>query len=323
MMRALRKTVVGLLAAVFAGSIPAYAQYPDKPIRMIVGFVPGGFTDVLARTIGQKLEGNLGKPVVVENKPGASGTIGADQVAKAKPDGYTLLMGHVNSNAIAPALYPRLPYDVIKDFTPIIHVASTPMLLTVNASVPAQDVKSFIELAKSGRGLTFASSGNGSVQHLAAELFMLATGTKMTHVPYKGSGQAIVDLVAGQVDLNFESPPNVLPHLRSGKVRVLAITSWERSPTLPDVPTLEEAGVKGAEVSQWFGVLGPANLPTEIVAKLNGEISTILKSPEVIERIQSQDGKILGGSAEEFAAFIKEDTARWAKLIKDANVRLD
>jgi tripartite-type tricarboxylate transporter receptor subunit TctC len=322
-MKALHLALVGLLATAFAGSIPAHAQYPDKPIHMIVGFVAGGFTDALARIIAQKLDERLGERVLVENKPGASGTIGASQVARAEPDGYTLLMGHVNSNAIAPALYPELPYDVITDFTPIIHVASTPMLLTVNASVPAQDVKSFIELTKSGQGLTFASSGNGSVQHLAAELFMLATGTKMTHVPYKGSGQSIVDLVGGYVDLNFESPPNVLPHVSSGKVRVLAITSRERSPLLPDVPTLEEAGVKGAEISQWFGILGPANLPKDIVAKLNTEISAVLQSPEVIESIRSQGGQVLGGSAEEFAAFIKEDTARWAKLIQDANVRVD
>lgn len=322
-MRALHMAVAVLLAAACAGVAPAHAQYPDRPVRMIVGFVPGGFTDVLARNIAQGLQERLGKPIVVENRPGASGSIGADVVAKANPDGYTLLMGHVNSNAIAPALYPRLPYDVIKDFTPIIRVASTPMLLTVNAAVPAHDVKSFIELAKSGRRLTFASSGNGSVQHLAAELFMLATGVSMTHVPYKGSAQAIVDLVSGQVDLNFESPPNVLPHLRGGKVRALAITSPERSPTLPDVPTLAEAGVSGAEISQWFGVLGPANLPKDIVAKLNAEIGAILQSPEVVERIRSQDGKILGGSAQEFATFIKEDTLRWAKLIKDANVRLE
>jgi len=247
-MRALHLAILVSLTAAFTGSLPAHAQYPNKPIRMIVGFVPGGFTDVLARTVSQKLQERLGQPVVVENKPGAAATIGADQVAKAKPDGYTLLMGHINSNAIAPALYPKLPYDVIKDFTPIIQVASTPLVVAVNDSVPAQDVKTLIELSKSKRGLTFASSGSGSVQHLAGELFMLATGAKMTHVPYKGSGQAIVDLVAGQVDLNFDSPPNVLPHLRSGKIRVLAITSRERSPTLPDVPTLEEAGVSGAEV---------------------------------------------------------------------------
>lgn len=322
-MKALRMAGAALLAATFAGTAPAHADYPDRPITMVVGYAPGGFTDTLARIIAQKLNERLGTPVIVDNKPGASGTIGAGQVARAEPDGYTLLMGHVNSNSIAPALFPKLPYDVIDDFTPIIRVASTPMLLTVNAALPAKDVKSLIELSKTGQGLTFASSGKGSVQHLAAELFMLTTGTSMTHVPYKGSGQAIVDLISGQVDLNFESPPNILPQLQSGNLRVLAITSPERSPQLPDVPTLEEAGVVGADISQWLGVFGPANLPPNIVAKLNTEINAILKSPDVIERIKSQDGRIIGGSPEEFTAFLKEDTARWAKLIKDANIQVD
>lgn len=320
-----RLALAALLGLAVAG--PATAQtaaWPDKPIRLVVGFAPGGFTDVLGRLIGQKLSERLGQSVIIENKAGAAGTLGADLVAKAKPDGYTLLMAHSNSNAVAPALYPKLPYDVIKDFTPIIRVASTPLLLTVHPNVPAQDVKSFVALAKSKPGaLRFASSGGGSSQHLAAARFMLATGTQMTHIPYKGSGQAIVDLLSGQVELNFESPPNVMSHAAAGKLRLLAITAAKRSPLLPNVPTMAEAGVNNAEMLQWFAVMGPAGLPREITTRLNTEIAAILKMPEVAEKIASQGGEIHGGSADDFTRFLAADTAAWAKLVKEANVRAD
>lgn len=315
-----------LLALLFlAASAPALAQtWPEKPIRIVVGFAPGGFTDVLARLLGQRLAERLGQPVVVENKAGAAGTLGADLVAKARADGYTLLLGHSNSNAVAPALYPKLPYDVVRDFTPIARIATTPLLLTVNAAVPAQDIKSFVSLARTKTGgLSFASSGSGSAQHLAAARFMLATKTQMTHVPYKGSGQAIVDLLAGNIDLNFESPPNVLPHLQTGKLRALAITSEKRSPLLPAVPTLAEAGIANAEMLQWFAVLGPAGLPRLVVQRLNTEINAILKQPDVAEKIASQGGEIVGGSAEEFAAFLPRDTAAWGRLVREANIRID
>jgi tripartite-type tricarboxylate transporter receptor subunit TctC len=320
-----RDAVALLLAAAIGGPAPALAQaWPDKPIRLIVGFAPGGFTDVLARLLGQKLSERLGQPVLVENKPGAAGTLAADQVAKARPDGHTLLLGHSNSNAVAPALYPKLPYDVVRDFTPIVRVATTPLLLTINPAIPATDVRSFIALARTRQnGFSYASSGNGSSQHLAAARFMLATGTRMTHVPYKGSGQAIVDLLAGTVDLNFESPPNVLPHLQSGKLRALAITSTQRSPLLPDVPTLAEAGVRDAEMLQWFAVLGPAGLPPPILQRLNGELVAILRQPDVVEKIASQGGEIIGGTPAEFAAFLPRDVAAWAQLIKQADIRVD
>jgi tripartite-type tricarboxylate transporter receptor subunit TctC len=314
------------LFALCAATLPASAQttWPDKPIRIVVGFAPGGFTDVLARLLGQKLTERLGQPVVIENKPGAAGTIGADQVAKAKPDGYTLLLAHSNSNSVAPSLYPRLPYDVLRDFTPIIPVANTPLLLTVNEKVQAKDVKEFVALAKSKPGaLRYASSGGGSAQHLAAERFQLATGTQMTHIPYKGSGQAIIDLLSGQVELNFESPPNVMTHAKAGKLRLLAITSNKRSPILPDVPTMAEAGVMHAEMLQWFALMGPAKLPTDITRKLNTEIAAILKQPDVQEKIASQGGEIMGGTPEEFARFLATDTAAYAKLVKEANIKLD
>jgi tripartite-type tricarboxylate transporter receptor subunit TctC len=313
------------LVAFGTSALPASAQaWPDKPIRIIVGFAPGGFTDVLGRLIGQKLSERLGQPVVVENKPGAAGTLGADLVAKAKPDGYTLLLAHSNSNTVAPALYPKLPYDVNRDFTPIIAVANTPLLLTVHPNVPARNVAEFVALAKSKPGgLRYASSGGGSAQHLAAERFQIATGTQMTHIPYKGSGQAIVDLLSGQVELNFESPPNVMAHARAGKLRLLAITSDKRSPLLPDVPTMAEAGVKNAEMLQWFAVMGPAKMPADLTRRLNTEIAAILKQPDVAEKIASQGGEIMGGTPEEFARFIATDSAAFGKLVKDAKITLE
>ena len=322
----LLKRVCGALSAVaLIASQGAMAQdYPNKPVKMIVGFSPGGFTDVLGRLIAQKLQERLGQPVIVENKVGAAGTIGADFVAKSKPDGYTLLMGHVNSNSIAPALYPKLPYDVLKDFTPIVHVASTPLLLTVHPSVPASDVNSFVALAKkSPNSLRFASSGVGSAQHLAAEQFMLATRTQMNHIPYKGSGQAIVDLLSGQVELNFESPPNTLQHINVGKLKALGITSTKRSPLLPNVPTIAEQGLPGYEMGQWFGVFGPAGMPTELTHRIAGEIIAIIKSPDVVEKINQQGGEVIATGPERFAAFLRKDTAQWAKLIKDANIKVE
>ena len=313
------------LALPFAGTAAHAQAWPDgKPIRIVVGFAPGGFTDVLARLIGQKLSERLGTPVVVENKPGAAGTLGADLVAKARPDGHTLLLAHSNSNSVAPALYPKLPYNILTDFTPIIPVANTPLLLTVHPSVAARDVKEFVALAKAKPGaLRFASSGGGSAQHLAAERFQLATGTQMTHIPYKGSGQAIVDLLSGQVELNFESPPNVMAHARAGKLRLLAITSNKRSPLLPEVPTMAEAGVKNAEMLQWFAVMGPAKMPADITRRLNTEIAAILKMPDVAEKIASQGGEIMGGSSEDFAKFIASDSAAFARLVKEAKITLD
>ena len=313
-----------LLALPLASTTALAQSWPERPIRIVVGFAPGGFTDVLGRLIGQKLGEPLGQSVVVENKPGAAGTPAADLVAKSKPDGYTLLLAHSNSNSVAPSLYPKLPYNVVTDFTPIIPIANTPLLLTVHPNVPAKNVAEFVQLAKSKPGeLSFASSGGGSAQHLAAERFQLATGTKMNHIPYKGSGQAIVDLLSGQVALNFESPPNVMTHAKAGKLRLLAITSDKRSPLLPDVPTMAEAGVKNAEMLQWFAVMGPAKMPAEITRRLNTEIAAILKSPDVVEKIASQGGEIMGGSSEDFAKFIAKDSADFAKLVKDAKITLE
>lgn len=314
-------TACALAAPQASAQAPAQT-YPDKPIRLVVGFAPGGFTDVLARVIAQKLQTQLGQPVVVENKAGATGTIAADFVAKARPDGYTLLMGHFGSNSVAPALFPKLPYDVIKDFTPIVHVASTPVLLTLHPAVPANDVKGFIDYVRRNPDkVSFASSGSGTAQHLAAVQFMQATGTQMVHVPYKGSGAAIADLLGGQVQLNFESPPNALPHIKAGKLKALAITSLRRSPLLPEVPTMDEAGLPKFEMAQWFAVLGPAHLPKDITARLNTEINAILRAPDVAEKIAGQGGDISGGTPEQFASFLAADTAKWARLVKDAGIK--
>ena len=235
---------------------------PAKPIKLIVGFASGGFTDVAARMIAIDLQKRIGQPVIVDNKAGATGTIGADAVAKAAPDGCTLLLAHQNSNAVAPALFPNLPYNVVKDFTLITLVASTPLLMIVNPAVPANDVTSFIALAKKDKGaLRFASSGSGSSQHLGAAQFMMATQTAMTHVPYKGSAQALNDLLSGQVELNFDSPPPTLQFIKTGKLRALGITSAKRSPLLPDVPTMAEAGLPGFEFTQWFGVVARPDYP--------------------------------------------------------------
>lgn len=297
--------------------------YPSKPIRLIVGYAPGGFTDVAARLVANSLQAKLGQPVIVENRAGATGTIGANAVAKADPDGYTLLLAHSNSNAVAPALFPKLPYDVNKDFTPIVRIATTPLLLVVNPQVPAQDVQSLIALTRKRGDLKYASSGNGSSQHIAAEQFRKATKLAMTHVPYKGSAQALNDLLSGAVDINFDSPPPTLQFIRAGKLKALAITSANRSPILPDVPTMAEAGLPGFEFTQWFGIVGPAKLPSGITQRLNTEVNAILQSPEIRKKLADLGADPVGGSADEFAAVIRTDTVRMGKLIKDTNITLD
>jgi tripartite-type tricarboxylate transporter receptor subunit TctC len=317
------KQIVAALSAVVAISASGTAgaeNYPNKPIKLIVGYAPGGFTDVAARLVANALQTRLGQPVVVENRPGATGTIGANAVAKSAPDGYTLLLAHSNSNAVAPALFPKLPYDVNKDFTPIIRIATTPLLLVVNPTVPANDVRSLIALAKKRGDFKFASSGNGSSQHIAGEMFARATDLNMTHVPYKGSSQAITDMLSGLVEINFDSPPPTIQYIKAGKLKALAITSAVRSPLFPEVPTMAEAGVPGFEFIQWFGVVGPANLPKDIVVRLNTEIDAILKAPEMRKKLVELGSDPVGGTAADFAAIIQKDTLRMAKVIKDTGI---
>jgi tripartite-type tricarboxylate transporter receptor subunit TctC len=315
--------VIAVACALVA--LAASAQgYPTKPVRMIVGFPPGGGTDVVARVISQKLSEWYGQTVLVENRPGATGTIGADLVAKSPPDGYTLIMGHVNSHAIAPNLFARLPYDAIKDFAAVAYVGYVPNVLAVHPSVPARSVKELVALAKNKPGtMTYASSGNGSTQHLAGEMFKQLTGTDIVHVPYKGSGDAIKDLLGGTVNMNFDTMPPVLPHIQSGKLRGLAISTPRRLQQLADVPTFEEEGITGFDVTNWYGVMAPGGTPREIVSKLNSDINKAMQVPEVRSRLEAVGTQLHEQSAAQFEAFMKAEVAKYAKLVKDANIRIE
>ena len=312
-------------AAVLSLAAAAHAQtYPSKPVRMVVGFPPGGGTDVVARVISQKLTEWWGQAVTVENRAGATGTIGADAVAKAAPDGYTLLMGHVNSHGIAPNLFPKMPYDALKDFVAVAYVGYVPNVLAVHPSVAAKSVKELVALARAQPGrLNFASSGNGSTQHLAGELFKQITGTSIVHVPYKGSGDAIKDLLAGVVSMNFDTMPPVLPHIQAGKLRGLAISTPRRLPQLADVPTFAEEGITGFDVANWYGVMAPAGTPRELVARLNADINKAMQVPEVRARLESVGTQLREQSAAEFDGYMKAEVAKYAKLVKDTGVRLD
>jgi tripartite-type tricarboxylate transporter receptor subunit TctC len=303
----------------------AFAQgYPAKPIRIVVPFTPGGTTDVLARAIGQKLTASWTQPVVVDNRPGAAGNIGSEVVAKAAPDGYTLLMGTVSTHGINPGLYSKLPYDPVKDFAPVTLVAKVPNILVLHPSVPASSVTELIAHAKAKPGqLNFASSGNGTSIHLSGELFKTMAGVQMTHVPYKGSAPALTDLLGGQVSLMFDNMPTALPHVKAGRLKALAVTSAKRSPAIPQLPTMAEAGLPGFEATSWFGVLAPAATPKEIVGKLNGEIVRILKTPEVRAQLSGQGAEPVGDTPEEFAAHIKAEMAKWAKVVKESGARID
>ena len=312
-------------AALVVFSAGASAQaYPNKPVRMIVGFPPGGGTDVVARVIGAKLQEWWGQAVAVENRPGATGTIGADTVAKSTPDGYTLIMGHVNSHAIAPNLFAKLPYDAIKDFAAVSYVGYVPNVLAVHPSVEAKSVKELIALAKANPGkMNYASSGNGSTQHLAGEMFKQLTGTNIVHVPYKGSGDAIKDLLGGVVAMNFDTMPPVLPHVQAGKLRGLAISTPKRLPQLPNVPTFEEEGIRGFDVTNWYGVMAPGGTPREIVQKLNADINKAMQVPEVRQRLEAVGTQLNEQSAAQFEAFMKAEVAKYAKLIKSANIKIE
>lgn len=298
--------------------------YPSKSIRMVVPFPPGGPADILSRAIGQKLTESWGQQVVVDNRSGAGGIIGSDIVAKATPDGYTLLMGFVGTHAINPSLYTKIPYDNVKDFEPVSLVATATIILVLHPSVSATSVGELISLAKSKPGeLTFGSPGNGTPQHLAGELFNTMAGVKMVHVPFKGAVPAIIDLLGGRILLIFSSAPPALPHVKTGKLRALAVTSAKRSYVAPDLPTISESGLPGYEVINWYGVLAPAGTQKAIVAKLNPEIVKILNMPDVKERLSAVGIETFSSTPAQFAAFIKDETAKWAKVVKFSGARLD
>jgi tripartite-type tricarboxylate transporter receptor subunit TctC len=321
-MKILRWTATALISLTSAAA--SAQSYPTKPVRMIVGFPPGGGTDVVARVISQKLSEWYGQSVVVENRPGATGTIGADLIAKSAPDGYNLIMGHVNSHGIAPNLFAKLPYDPIKDFAAVAYVGYVPNVLAVHPSVPARSVKELVELAKSQPGvMNYASSGNGSTQHLAGEMFKQLTGTSIVHVPYKGSGDAIKDLLGGTVNMNFDTMPPVMAHIQAGKLRGLAISTPRRLSQLPDVPTFEEAGIKGFDVTNWYGVMAPGGTPRELVNKLNADINKAMQVPEVRARLEAVGTQLREQSAAEFESFMKAEVSKYEKLIKSANIKIE
>jgi tripartite-type tricarboxylate transporter receptor subunit TctC len=317
--------VQACVAALAFSATGAMAQaWPNKPISLVVPFPPGGTTDVLARALGEKLATSLGQPVVVENRPGAGATLGADYVARsAKPDGYTLLVGAVH-HTIASSVYKKLPYDFQKDFAPITVIATVPNVLVVNASTPVKNVAELVALAKAQPGkLTYGSNGNGTAQHLIGTQFQILTGTELIHIPYKGSGPLATDLLGGQITMSFDTVTPVLQHIRAGKLRALAVTTGKRSSALPDVPTLDEVGLKGFNIGTWFGVLAPVATPKEIVAKLNAAMVKVIQSPEFRKRMDEIGAEPIGNSSEQMAAQIKEETDKFAKLVKEAKVTID
>ena len=321
--RVLLAAISAALSAVLVAPSAFAQSYPTKPIRMIVGFPPGGGTDVVARVIAQKLSEWYGQTVVVENRAGATGTIGADVLAKSTPDGYTLMMGHANSHAIAPNLM-KLPYDPIKDFAPVSYVGYVPNVLSLHPSVPAKNMKELVTLLKNNPGkYTYASSGNGSSQHLSGEMFKLLTGTNVLHVPYKGSGDAIKDLLAGTVSMNFDTMPPVLEHIKAGKLRGLGISTPKRLALLPDVPTFAEEGLAGFEILNWYGVMAPAATPKDIVMKLSADINKAMREPDVKARLEQVGTQLRELSPDEFGAFMRAELVKYAKLVKDANIRLE
>jgi tripartite-type tricarboxylate transporter receptor subunit TctC len=314
--------IAAILLASFAGTTLAQA-WPNKPVTIVVPFPPGGTTDVLARAVGQELARTLGQPVIVENKPGAGATLGATQVAKGKADGYTVLMGAVH-HTIATSVYKKLPYDFGKDFAPITTVALVPNVLVVNPGVPAKSAQELIALAKASPGkLAYGSNGQGTLQHLIGAQFASQAGVQILHVPYKGSGPLVNDLLGGQVAMSFDTITPVLGHIKAGKLKALAVTTGRRSAALPDVPTLDESGLKGFNMGTWFGLLAPAATPKEIVARLNSEVVKIINTPDFRKRLEEIGAEPVGNSGEQMAQQIRDDTAKYAKLVQHEKVTIE
>jgi tripartite-type tricarboxylate transporter receptor subunit TctC len=316
----------GLTAAFLASlTVSAFSQsYPTKTIRVVVPFPAGGGTDIIAREVTNKMSGTLGWSFVVDNKPGSGGNLGVDSAAKAAADGYTIALGQSSNLTINPTLYGKMPYDSVKDLAPIGLVASSPMVLAVGADSPLKTLADVVAVSKAKpASLNFATSGNGTVAHLAGEVFQKSAGIKFTHVPYKGAAQASTDLIGGQVQLYMSSVPTLIGHIRSGKMRALAVTSLKRVDDIPLVPTIAESGFKGFEAVTWFGFVAPAATPKDIVAKLNIEINKALQTPEVKKKLSDQGADVLGGTPEQFGALIKSDIARWAPVIKESGAKLD
>lgn len=316
-----RRLLLGA-AALWASRAVQAQNWPSKPIRLVVPFTPGGSSDILGRAIGQKLTEALGQPVVIDNVPGAGGSVGADKVAKAAPDGYTLLMGHIGTLAVNPLIFPKLPYDPLKSFTPVAWVANVPNVLVVHPSVPAKTLPELVALAKAKPGqLNYGSGGNGSAAHLATEYLKLRSKTFMVHVPYRGTAPAVTDLVAGQTQILFTGGPAVIPFVKSGQLRALAVSSSKRLEALPHVPTVAESGYPGFEADQWYGIVAPAGTPAEIVRKLNALINQALGSAELKARLQAEGAVAMPNTPEAYGHQIAREIERWRPVVKAGNIQ--
>ena len=316
--------LTSLLTASLSTAQTAAQNYPQKPIRMIVPFTPGGSTDILARSIGQELSKAWGQSVIIENIAGAGGSIGADKAAKSPADGYTLLMGHIGTLAVNPSLYPKLPYNPIKDFAPVAWVARVPNVLVVNPNVPAKSVQELVALAKSKPGqLSYGSGGNGSAANLATEYFKMQTETAILHIPYRGTAPAVTDLMGGQIQMLFTGAPAVMGQVKSGQLRALAVSSPKRLDALPDLPTVAEAGYKNFEADQWYGVVAPAGTPRDIVLKLNQQINLALNSAELKKRLTTEGAVATPETPEAFGKLIAQEIDRWRPVITSGRVKAD
>jgi tripartite-type tricarboxylate transporter receptor subunit TctC len=318
------RAFAALVLALAAGGVSAQ-PYPSKPIRVVVPNPAGGFYDLIARSVGQKVGDSIGQPMVVENRVGAGGSLGTEFTAKSPPDGYTIMVGGIGPHGIAPSLYSKLPYDPVKDFAPIILVATTPNILVVHPDSPFKSVQDIVAAARAKPGgVSYASNGNGTSQHLSAEMFATTMGLKFNHVPFKGSAPAVAAMLGGQVDFAFAVAPDALAHVKAGKLRALAVTGAKRAAPLPDVPTMAEAGVPGYEATAWFGYLAPAGTPREIVDRLNVEIGKALESAEVRDRLAPGGlSELPGGTPERFGDFVKSEIAKWSKVVKESGAKID
>jgi tripartite-type tricarboxylate transporter receptor subunit TctC len=321
------KRILLLATVALAGllALPATAQqYPTKPIVLVVPFAPGGTSELISRLVAQKLSERLGQQVIVENRPGAAGNIAMEQVARAAPDGYTLILGHIGTLAVNPAMFPKLPYDAIKDFAPVSLIAAVPNIVTVNPAVPAKNLKEFLELARAKPGsINYGSAGNGSAGHLAMEHLKRIAKVDMVHVPYKGTGPMLTDLLAGQTQATFTGSSPLIPHIATGKLRALAVGSAKRIPSLPDVPTVAESGFAGFETSQWYGIIAPAKTPPAVIQKLSAEIAQVMKQPEVIARLSGDGTVMIGSTPKEFAVYIDKEMKRWGEVVRAANIKAE